>query len=550
MPEPGEGGYGSTPAAGDFLSCLDDCCMCDPDDLLAYRRPQYVYLQHRVLGFTQLSFTIVVLLYIGIYELWIMRGYATKEVPVGATRISTMRPDWAQLSGTPSEVFPYCCNPTATGCGDLAAPKQTLPCLAWGELQMADLLAEEHSAFIATRVSVTTYTPVDEDCALNVNNACRTKLALRNFTRTNYYTADPESIQLMVQGSIYAPGISDIRQFSGNHRHDDFVSATMKKENGDDFMNFCQEDFGDSENPSLLPGQRRGSTDPDEQGVQCEGGSGRNWLRQQRHGDILSLGQLLETLRIEENSHCASGLDCTNVLGGKGDPYRYDGIQIVLPMIFSQVDNRRLQYYYEPKWLRGQEWEQNYQKREWSKGPQATETFLKYHGVRISIVMVGTVGVFSLIELLKTFVGGMALMALSGFFMERIVMSLPWCWGGTHHIFKRYMYIFSHDFSSIEYEENPEDPDLPFASFPTGPGPKDRRLLDDEMFTRGDTRGRYQGTGAHYKTVCCGIFRAPPDEPRVETKYTWYGAHHEHGWEEPPPETQALTHEQTTEPAM
>jgi len=303
----------------------------------------------------------------------------------------------------------------------------------------------------------------------------------------------------MMQHTIYSPGLDGIRQSSGNARPDDIYTASMKKENGDDFMNFCVADLSDSLNPAILAPQRRGSTHESEQDKSCDE------ARKERWGDILTIGQLLQTLRIEQNTKpmCLNGLDCPNTFNS-ADSYRFDGITILIPMIFAQAGASQLEYVYEPKWIRGQETETSYTTAKWMDGK---ETKTEYRGVRIQVVHVGTVGQFAFIEVLKTVVAGLSLLGIANFIIERLVLVLP-CWGGVQHLFNRYIYIYSHDFSSIDMEPNPKEPDLPFATVKTRTG---KRNLNDELFTRGNTMGRYQGandgTGA-VKTVCCGIFRA------------------------------------------
>jgi len=262
-----------------FLSCLDDICPFDLDDVLSYRMPRYTYIQHRVLGFLQLSLTVMVLLYIVVMELWYHKGYAVQETPVGVSRLSAMRPSWMPLPATPSTSFPsYCCDPnnataTTTGCNpQWVSPtsmpmgqRQRLPCLAWDAVEMTMPNFEEYSLLLATRVTVTEYSQVNQGCRLNVDNQCHTAMTLRGKTKRDYYVTDPESIQVMMQHTIYSPGIGDIRQSSGNSRPDDISIATMKKENGDVFMNFCVADLSDSMNPAILGPQRRGSTHESEQ---------------------------------------------------------------------------------------------------------------------------------------------------------------------------------------------------------------------------------------------------------------------------------------------
>lgn len=498
-----------------FLSCLDRVCPCDLDDVLSYRMPRYTYLQHRMLGFVQLSLTVIVFLYIAVIELWYNKGYAVKEVPVGVSRITAERPAWNPLPVTPSDNFTYCCDPTnvtatSTGCPPawqtpVSLPtghRQRLPCLAWDEVEMQQPNFEEYSLFLATRVTVTEYQQVPQalNCRLNVDNNCHTAMSTRGSTVRDYYVTDPESVLIMMQHTIYSKGgLDGIRQSSGNARPDDIYTASMKKENGDDFMNFCVADLSDSLNPAILAPQRRGSTHESEQDKSCDESRKTRW------GDILTIGQLLQTLRIEQNTEpaCLNGLDCTNGFNS-ADSYRYDGITILIPMIFAQAGTDQLEYIYEPKWIRGQRTESSYTTQKWMEGK---ETKTEYRGVRIQVVHVGTVGQFAFIEVLKTIVAGLSLLGIANFIIERIVLVLP-CWGGVQHLFNRYIYIYSHDFSSIDMEFNPKDPDLPFATVKTRTG---KRNLNDELFTRGNTMGRYQGandgSGA-VKNVCCGIFRA------------------------------------------
>lgn len=514
-----------------FLSCLDNACPCDLDDVLSYRMPRQTYLQHRVLGFTQLSLTVVVILYIAVIELWYNKGYAVQESPVGVSRITAMRPPWIPLPLTPSQQFPnYCCDPTnatptATGChnnwaspvGLPAGHRQRLPCLAWDAVEMTQPSFEEYSMLLATRVTVTEYSNVGQTCRLNVDNECNTAMTLRSSTKRDYYVTDPESVEVMMQHTIYSPGIGNIRQSSGNARPDDILYATMNYENGDEFMNFCVADLSDSMNPNILVNQRRGSTHVSEQDKDCGGDN----VRKSRWGDILSVGQLLQTLRIEEHDKCNAGLDCPNTFAG-ADSYRFDGITILLPMIFSQADGSKLSYVYEPKWIRGQETESKYKTQKWIDGK---ETTMEYRGVRVQVVHVGTVGQFAFIEVLKTFVAGLSLLGIASFIIERIILVLP-CWGGAQHLFNRYVYIHSHDFSEVIWEENHKDPDCPTAKYPTTTG---SRVLNDDLFTRGNTVGRYQGAhdGRKVRTVCCGLFRAAPDQDD-DKREADYGEHMQH----------------------
>eukprot|EP01062_Namystynia_karyoxenos_P069278 TRINITY_DN64802_c0_g1_i1.p1 TRINITY_DN64802_c0_g1~~TRINITY_DN64802_c0_g1_i1.p1 ORF type:complete len:599 (+),score=151.00 TRINITY_DN64802_c0_g1_i1:97-1797(+) len=510
---------------GKPLDCLQRCLPCDLDDVLSYRMPRYVYMQHRMLGFTQWILSLGIFLYIVVYEIVIQKGWMMPQTPVGYSRFEVERPAWKDLPVDLAASYSYCCDPgvastAANGCpigwstnaGLGAGNRARLPCLGWDEKQILQPYSGETSTFVATRMSVTTYSAVGASCDLNVNSACKTALAARTSTVREYYVADPEALHLQIQLTVFASRMANIRQSAGNVRGDDMVKGELDNHRGDFFMNFCSADQDDFVNSAIPANKRRGSR------TDSEGTCDMNEERRLRYGDRLEVNQLLQAVQVGisgEGSHnwgCNDGLDCVNndedATTAK-DTLRFDGVVILLPVIYAPSNKRgtdgALRYRYRPKWVRGAQWPTKYQTTSWSAGVQTTT---EYRGIRVQLVHTGIVGNFELIEVLKTFIAGFALMAAVSFIIERVVLILP-CWHGPDALFNRYAYIESHDFSEIIWkkvdatEDNP-DP-LPEAHLPLADG-KTRKMRDKD-FVYGDTHGRYQGKGHRRNWLC---FRAAP----------------------------------------
>eukprot|EP01062_Namystynia_karyoxenos_P078262 TRINITY_DN8035_c0_g1_i1.p1 TRINITY_DN8035_c0_g1~~TRINITY_DN8035_c0_g1_i1.p1 ORF type:complete len:627 (+),score=144.11 TRINITY_DN8035_c0_g1_i1:103-1881(+) len=508
-----------------WLDCCQRCLPCDIDDLLAYRMPQHVYLQHRMLGFTQMALMLAITVYIVVYEVYWQKGWMLPQHPTGTASLEANRMSWNPLPDNPATQFStYCCDPNglttgracptgwSTAAGLSAGSRGELPCIGMDDGVVEPPHLADRSIFLATRVTVKTYSGVDPACELNVNNNCSSARAGRTTTTRDYYVTDPESLTLSLQLTAYASRMPNMRQNSGNVRGDDMVAADLLNHRSDHFMNFCSADVDDFQN-SLIPANWRRGSETDASGT-CDD----NEERRVRYGDSFSLSQLLRAVQLGASGFgCADLLDCVNKdsEAASQDKLRFDGAVILMSVIWAPSNKRgaqgALRYRILPKWIRGAQWPNKYVRSEWNTvGTLAQETEYNYHGIRIQVEHTGYVGSFSFVEVLKTTIAGFALFALITFFIERVFMFIPCLWRGAEAVMLRVAYVYSHDFSEIIWKDSSTPGEPPEAHLPLAEkdGELQTRKMRDKDFVYGDCHGRYLSKGKSAHILC---FRKAPE---------------------------------------
>eukprot|EP01060_Flectonema_neradi_P005899 TRINITY_DN13957_c0_g1_i1.p1 TRINITY_DN13957_c0_g1~~TRINITY_DN13957_c0_g1_i1.p1 ORF type:complete len:491 (+),score=81.14 TRINITY_DN13957_c0_g1_i1:73-1545(+) len=412
-------------------SCPKRCL--DLDDLFAYRTPRTVLIRDRKLGLSRIILALALFLYIVVYEVIMKKGYLEKELPVGWSKIS-FRPG---NDATNSLLNVYCCS--FPGCQESAfgSPVGKLNCIQWDYHNAIVPPAEEFSGFLTTRVSVTKYAPVLADCVLNEGLPGCGFVAIGD--KTSYYPVDPEKYTVLVKHAIYGAGIDLVLTSTEN-----MPKARLAGADGEYVRNFCD----NSANPDM--------------DTQCADDNGYYRL-----GDIMTIGEILDSAGVFLDPATGTRLDKQSGTGlppfvqGVGfvqnseliGTLRYDGMVVVCLIDYAGTSAERntVKYTYRMKHIPYAEHKYEEVKDRYVTDPNTGVVTVhrevwNRHGIRIITVAAGWMGKFSFVELMKTLVTGLGLLAIANTFTDYIVLRLL----PMSAIYRRYKNVRSVDFSDIQ----------------------------------------------------------------------------------------------------
>eukprot|EP01061_Rhynchopus_euleeides_P006543 TRINITY_DN15582_c0_g2_i1.p2 TRINITY_DN15582_c0_g2~~TRINITY_DN15582_c0_g2_i1.p2 ORF type:complete len:373 (+),score=140.08 TRINITY_DN15582_c0_g2_i1:77-1120(+) len=244
--------------------------------------------------------------------------------------------------------------------------------------------------------------------------------------------------------------------------------ARLAGANGDYVKNFC-----DLQNTGDM-------------GIQCDDDG--NEASRRRPGDVLTMKDIFDAAEMVQTN-----LDVFNAGGAvdslyldklspfTSDTLRYDGLVMLIVVEYKGTgfDANTVKYTYHVKYVPSVEYKYEEVKDYSYRDPVTNKVMVQRevwnrHGVRVIVVYAGWMGKFSFVELLKTLVTGLALLALAGTITDYIVMRLL----PNAEIYRRYKNVRTIDFSDLKpgTRELEDDKKLTWGG----------RHLTDEVFVYGE----------------------------------------------------------------
>ncbi|KAJ9444708.1 P2X receptor A [Diplonema papillatum] len=436
------------------MTYLTKIRLLDLDDLFAYRTPRTVLIRDRKLGISRIAILIALFIYVVIYEVIVQKGYMIKETPTGYVRIGV------QQRVESSSGLPYCCDTPGCVQQKFGSARGAMPCVVWDELNSAVPPAEEFSAFLTTRVNVTRFVPLENRCLLNATlfaaPPCPDWEMDPQPTLTGtadvitYYVAEPEVSTYLIVHAVYGQK-NDLVMTSTL----DMPKARLANSDGDYIRNFC-----DNANTGDMD-------------IKCDDENPATG----RSGDILSLKELLNAADLQPDPATGTYLDRIDS-SLSSDTLRYDGLVLVIIIDYagSGYTKNSIKYTYRVKYVPHAEYKYLEVKDE-NNGTHTTRTTYNRHGVRVLVVASGWVGKFSFVELLKTLVTGLALLALAGTVTDYVIMKLL----PNSDVYRRYKNVRTIDFSDLKRDtrELKDGKELTYGG----------KHLTDETFVYGELDG-------------------------------------------------------------
>ena len=239
--------------------------------------------------------------------------------------------------------------------------------------------------------------------------------------------------------------------------------ARLRDSDGDYVKNFC-----DLQNTGDM-------------GITCTDSG--NEASKNRPGDIMSMSELFEAAGMPRTGGVAGVssdlyLDRTEE---SADTLRYNGIVLLIIVDYAgtSVGEDTVKYSYHVKHVPVVEYKYE-EVKDYSYTDSVTGVMMvrrevwNRHGVRIIVVHAGWMGKFSFVELLKTLVTGLALLALAGTLTDYVVMRLL----PNADVYRRYKNVRTIDFSDLKPDtrELKDDKKLTWGG----------RHLTDEVFVYGE----------------------------------------------------------------
>ncbi|KAJ9456603.1 P2X receptor A [Diplonema papillatum] len=429
----------------------------DADDLFAYKTNRRVVIRDRKLGIARILIIVGLFMYVVVYEVIMQHGYLIKDVPIGFNTLSIRRGGW-------DSVDPACCTgeggwcdtkcvfPAAgggTACEaqvDSAAcvsnacewvessnetafgsPRGRLRCVGWDRYNAVHPAAEEYSASITTRVTVSKYRELPVECRLNVSgSSCGD---WEEQSREPYFTTGIEDMTIMMAHGVYGQEVERVVMAQEMNK------AVLNDANDDVYLSFCG------------AGTASGRGFRTDSAARCDADD------KSRPGDIFSVRELLHAAGVET-------LDKLRSDGGSSsDTLRYDGLVLLLIVKYdgSGIDSD-MRYSMSVKALQGIEFFFEEPLYTTTAGGQLVREVWKRHGLRIVSVASGHVVRFAFAELMKTLVIGMGLMKVASVVVELLIMLLP-----VSGVYKRYRDVKTIDFSDFDKDKVRDMHDLHFA---------------------------------------------------------------------------------------
>eukprot|EP01059_Diplonema_ambulator_P035300 TRINITY_DN8254_c0_g1_i1.p1 TRINITY_DN8254_c0_g1~~TRINITY_DN8254_c0_g1_i1.p1 ORF type:complete len:483 (+),score=77.18 TRINITY_DN8254_c0_g1_i1:51-1451(+) len=389
------------------------------DDLFAYRTPRTVMIRDRKLGITRVLLLIILFVYVVIYEVILQKGYLVKEFPVGYARTSLQQ---RQAEGT---IAPYCCS--YEGCEEAAfgSTRGRLPCVAWDNHNSVVPPAEEFSSFLTTRVKISKYSPVEYRCLVNATVSGQAPCP--SWDRTDlvtYYVTGPEEATLLIRHAVYG-NKNDLVITSTN-----MPKARLANSDRKYIKNFCDlNNTGDMD-------------------ITCSGSN----PALDRVGDIVTISELLGAADIKQDEATLTNLDKYSSAKSQ-DTMRYDGVVLLIVVDYAGTgfQQNNVKYTYRVKHVPGAEYKYEEVKDIHYTDPTTSVTMVRRevwdrHGIRILVVPAGWMGKFSFLEMMKTLVTGLALLAIAGTITDYVVMRLL----PDAQIYRRYKNVKTVDFSDLD----------------------------------------------------------------------------------------------------
>eukprot|EP01063_Lacrimia_lanifica_P026105 TRINITY_DN3464_c0_g1_i1.p1 TRINITY_DN3464_c0_g1~~TRINITY_DN3464_c0_g1_i1.p1 ORF type:complete len:742 (+),score=197.18 TRINITY_DN3464_c0_g1_i1:119-2344(+) len=483
------------------------------DNLFVFETPRMVQIRDKWLGVPRFLLLLSIVLYIVLYETFLNEGYLLKEQPKGIV-VSSLRRGEHHVP----EALPYYCSTSAAMPDGTGPPCEFLDDLGvlLGEGNGGDP-PEMGSMFITTRVSVSD-SAVVPGCqrAFYSAEGKGGKVVLRNHdgevcpevpgyskaAQRDYYVGDIEHFTIMFRHAIFGFLTGHVRFSTDVTGHAVFHVFDNKAPEGALQATRSDKPYAPESDINFLP-RVSSSADVLKQLAQ-HGHVGYT------HGDILTVERLLDCLGLGahvldlpspegaaaecdapvsdlaphtcpdgcywvgpycEDAEYAGPAECLyddrcfwdnetatcKVVEEHGHcvpkTMRYDGFVVLVTIEYSTPRWHSFDdvgYRYVAQVVPGAEF----------RAVQKTVTadghfrFYNRHGIRVVVLQTGYVSMFSFIELLKTLVGGAALLAVADRLTELLMRVLP-----RHHIYRSFKYVTSQTLSDIKVSpDNPWGP--------------------------------------------------------------------------------------------
>eukprot|EP01130_Rhizamoeba_saxonica_P014941 TRINITY_DN660_c0_g2_i3.p1 TRINITY_DN660_c0_g2~~TRINITY_DN660_c0_g2_i3.p1 ORF type:complete len:341 (-),score=56.56 TRINITY_DN660_c0_g2_i3:41-1063(-) len=308
---------------------------------------------------------IMIIAYIIGWTILLEQRYLLLVSPVGSIRMSLQAPRGKDNlpDFSPADKIPYCLQNSTK--------EHNVNCTFWDENFVVFPITEDHDMFITTRVTQSREVLSPEGCSLLDNNC-----VYHVDTEEDYYTADIERFTLLLDHTVYAPGIGT--QANGLN-----LKGTMMTKDGTAYTNLTK-----------LPNQ----------------------VGQIGKPDIIQLKTLLEAGGVYS-------LD-ENALTKTNRTIRYDGMVILLFVRYSNqvtYNTGNLQYFYSVKVIDNTKFK--------AEQPIFTKNLnnrliWNRHGVRLIVLQVGNIGKFDFQVMLITFVSGLGLLAVATLVVDTLATKI------------------------------------------------------------------------------------------------------------------------------
>ena len=428
----------------------------DLDDLFAYKVERRVVIRDRRLGLARVTILLGLFIYVVIYEVIMQKGYLQRDEPIGFATATLRRNGWdadekqccppagcgfecGAPVGSSSDVATSCAQWTQqpvcllqpaciwTNTPSLTAFSSTtgqLECVEWDRLNILYPSAEEYSFFITTRVTVSTSVPQAPHCVLNKTSAICPPWE-DAATPQSFYTTGISDMTLKIDHGVYGKETTKIVR--GPEMH----SGKLINWNGDTAVTLQNRELGDIFSVDTL--------------LAISG--------------IDSLDIKLKDIHTEEEAFA----DTNNTL-------RYDGIVLLVLIGYDGEGlDSHISYEYRSFPLRAVNYKSEQVMYRSLPNGNVTRGVWNRHGIRVVVSSAGYLAVFSFVELMKTLMVASALLSISQFIVEQLIIRLL----PLSSSYRRYRDVKTVDFSEFSKEE--------------------LKKLSDEDFSLGVVRGDATG---------------------------------------------------------
>eukprot|EP00741_Cyanophora_paradoxa_P005524 tig00000900_g5356.t1 len=326
--------------------------------------PKLVTMRDRRLGLLHTAFMIAIFVYIVVFVIIIEKGYLARETPVAVVRSSFLEP----RAFSPAASLPYCSQSAAID----SRGRANHPCLYW-DFREAQYPAEgSDRIFLTSRVTETREAALPDACQPEPTSP---ECAARGVeARETYYVADVEEFTLMV----------------------DHGALGFKLQVG-----------------ASVPGMKGRLVDLDGKEIKA-------FTDGARPGDIMTVRELLQAAgNVDLDANSASST------AEAGESVRSDGLVLV---VYIDYGNRgiapnqdEISYKYKVRAIQGKK----YKAEEVLWAPYPSRRVIRNrHGLLITFVAVGEVGVFSFQTMLINLVTALGLMAVATTVTDMLALHL------------------------------------------------------------------------------------------------------------------------------
>ena len=395
--------------------------------ICAYPTVKYVQIQDTRLVILRYSLILVIISYVGIFEMWWMGGWLDPAAVVGVVRFSLQQPTVDN------------CDPTLPGCNNAFAPLDTLsyceqsytrnrnstsndtksypgsiyPCEIYEAINAQ--MINEKSLTVITRASTIQQQFV---CPSDTNMTCP-KTYENTSPEYKFYTAQSESFTVLIEHAVTASKICTRHQglatsktppsYACSAESSAYPGRLLSKND-----QLCQREHA---NQNAFQAYR-GSTEA--KGAPCYINPNRTKSYNQ---DFFSLDVLLQAAGVSLDD-CSTGISDHNNDTGSCQTYRDSGATLLLNIYWSDfVPYHGLvapHYYYSPQLVARSSFKQYVPF--YDNNYRESRTLLNAHGIRVAVLLGGEFNQFNVVTFLVTLTTALGLLAVATTIVDSLML--------------------------------------------------------------------------------------------------------------------------------